>query len=124
MKRVLQERDELRLRCEQLGMQLFSARVKEMQAQPVRVLEADMLAPSQLRKAAGLLAEGGRYALTLQRRDGGWNFALCAAQADARDAAQALCARFGGRCGGPRDMVQGVLNGGEPDEMQTILEAL
>ena len=124
VKRVLQERDEMRLRCEQLGMQLFSARVKEMQAQPIRVLEADMLAPSQLRKAAGLLAEGGRYALTLQRRDSGWNFALCAAQADARDAAQALCARFGGRCGGPRDMVQGVLDGGEIAGMQAILEAL
>ena len=83
-----------------------------------------MTVPSQMRKAAGLLAEGGRYALTLQRRDSGWNFALCAAQADARDAAQALCARFGGRCGGPRDMVQGVLDGGEIAGMQAILEAL
>ena len=124
VRRTLQERDELRYRCEQLGMQVFSARAEALRAQPVRVLEADMLAPAQLRKAAGLLADGGRYGLTLLKREDGWSFALCAPEADARAAAQALCARFGGKCGGPRDMVQGVLNGGAPAEVQAVLETL
>ena len=121
---MMQERDDLRYRCEQLGMQVFSARAEALRAQPVRVLEADMLAQAQLRKAAGLLADGGRYGLTLLKREDGWSFALCAPEADARAAAQALCARFGGKCGGPRDMVQGVLNGGAPAEVQAVLETL
>ncbi len=124
VRRMLQERDELRYRCEQLGMQVFSARAEALGGQPVRVIEADMLVPGQLRKAAGLLAAGGRYGLTLLKREGGWSFALCAPEADARTAAQALCTRFGGKSGGPRDMVQGMLNGGEPAGMQTVLEAL
>ena len=122
--RVIQERDDLRYRCEQLGMQLFAARAEGLRQQPVRVLEGDMLSPAQLRKAASLLAEGGRYGLVLLKKDGGWSFALCAPEADARAAAQMLNARFGGKAGGPRDMVQGVLAGGDPDAMQALLEAL
>lgn len=122
--RVIQERDDLRYRCEQLGMQLFAARAEGLRQQPVRVLEGDMLSPAQLRKAASLLAEGGRYGLVLLKKDGGWSFALCAPDADARAAAQMLNARFGGKSGGPRDMVQGVLAGGEPAEMETVLEGL
>ena len=124
VRRMMQEREELRYRCQQLGMQLFAARAEALRAQPVRVVEADMLGQDQLRKAAGLLAEGGRYGLTLLKRADGWSFALCAPEADARAAAQVLCARFGGKSGGPRDMVQGVLDGGEPAEMQAALETL
>ena len=124
VRRMMQERDDLRYRCQQLGMQLFAARAEALRAQPVRVVEADMLAQDQLRKAAGLLAEGGRFGLTLLKRADGWSFALCAPEADARAAAQVLCARFGGKSGGPRDMVQGVLDGGEPAEMQAALETL
>ena len=124
VRRMMQERDDLRYRCQQLGMQLFAARAEALRAQPVRVVEADMLGQDQLRKAAGLLAEGGRYGLTLLKRADGWSFALCAPEADARAAAQVLCARFGGKSGGPRDMVQGVLDGGEPAEMQAALETL
>ena len=122
--RALKERDDLRYRCEQLGMQLFAAKAESLKPHSVRVLEADMLAPSQLRKAASLLAEGGRYGLVLLQKDGGWSFALCAPEADARTAAQMLNARFGGKSGGPRDMVQGVLAGGEPQEMQSVLKTL
>ena len=124
VRRIMQERDDLRYRCQQLGIQLFAARAEALRAQPVRVVEADMLGQDQLRKAAGLLAEGGRYGLTLLKRADGWSFALCAPEADARAAAQVLCARFGGKSGGPRDRVQGVLDGGEPAEMQAALETL
>ena len=122
--RVIQERDDLRCRCEQLGMQLFAAQAEALKPRSVRVLEGDMLTPAQLRKAAGLLAEGGRYGLVLLKKDAGWSFALCAPEADARAAAQTLNARFGGKSGGPRDMVQGVLTGGEPAEMERVLEGL
>ena len=121
VQRTIRERDDLRYRCEQLGMQLFAARAEGMRQQPIRVLEGEMLSPAQLRKAASLLAEGGRYGLVLLKKDGGWSFALCAPEADARAAAQTLNARFGGKSGGPRDMVQGVLAGGEPAEMQGVL---
>ncbi|MGN0972156.1 MAG: alanyl-tRNA editing protein [Aristaeellaceae bacterium] len=124
VQRTIKERDDLRYRCEQLGMQLFASRAEALRQQPVRVLEGEMLSPAQLRKAAGLLAEGGRYGLVLLKKDGGWSFALCAPEADARTAAQTLNARFGGKSGGPRDMVQGVLAGGEPAEMQGVLEGL
>ncbi|MGN1021814.1 MAG: hypothetical protein ACI4O7_15735, partial [Aristaeellaceae bacterium] len=124
VQRTIRERDDLRCRCEQLGLQLFAARAESVRQQPVRVLAADMLTPGQLRKAAGLLAEGGRYGLVLLKKDEGWSFALCAPEADARAAAQALNARFGGKSGGPRDMVQGVLAGGEPAEMQGVLEGV
>lgn len=121
VQRTIRERDDLRYRCEQLGMQLFAFRAEALRQQPVRVLEGEMLSPAQLRKAASLLAEGGRYGLVLLKKDGGWSFALCAPEADARAAAQMLNARFGGKSGGPRDMVQGVLAGGEPAEMQGVL---
>ena len=124
VQRTIRERDDLRYRCEQLGMQLFAARAEGMRQQPIRVLEGEMLSPAQLRKAASLLAEGGRYGLVLLKKDGGWSFALCAPEADARAAAQMLNARFGGKSGGPRDMVQGVLASGEPQEMQGVLAEL
>ena len=124
VQRTIRERDDLRYRCEQLGMQLFASRAEALRQQPVRVLEGDMLAPAQLRKAAGLLAEGGRYGLVLLKKNAGWSFALCAPEADARAAAQALNARFGGKSGGPRDMVQGVLAGGEPADMEVVLDTL
>lgn len=121
VQRTIKERDDLRYRCEQLGMQLFAFRAEALRQQPVRVLEGEMLSPAQLRKAASLLAEGGRYGLVLLKKDDGWSFALCAPEADARAAAQMLNARFGGKSGGPRDMVQGVLAGGEPAEMESVL---
>lgn len=121
VQRTIRERDDLRYRCEQLGMQLFASRAEALRQQPIRVLEGEMLSPAQLRKAASLLAEGGRYGLVLLKKDDGWSFALCAPEADARAAAQMLNARFGGKSGGPRDMVQGVLAGGEPQEMESVL---
>ena len=79
---------------------------------------------SQARKAAGMLADGARAALVLLPREGGWSFALSSATEDIRPATRALCEAFGGRGGGPKDMTQGVLNGGTAEEVREKLEAL
>lgn len=121
--RLLQERDELRLRCEQIGMQLFRLLCAQQESEAVRIVPADMLAPSQLRKAAGLLAEGARYGLALIPKGEGWSFALCSHTEDVRPAAKALNERFGGKSGGPRDMVQGVLESGSAEDMRSVLAA-
>ncbi|MGN0779204.1 MAG: alanyl-tRNA editing protein [Aristaeellaceae bacterium] len=124
VQRTLRERDDLRYRLEQLGMQLFAAQAESLKSQPIRVLEADMLSPAQLRKAASLLSDGALYALVLLKKAPGWSFALCSPQADARTAAQALTVHFGGKSGGPRDMVQGILTTGTPTELQHVLESV
>lgn len=123
-RRLMQERDELRLRCEQVGMRLFRALAAQQEAESVRILPADMLAPSQLRKAAGILAEGAQCGLTLIPRDAGWNFALCSRTQDVRPLAKALNARFGGRSGGAADMVQGMLESGTQEEISACLRGL
>ena len=75
----------------------------------VRVICAPSLPTARLRKAAGQLAAGARLALVLiPRGEGGWAFAL-SGEGDVRPAARALMARFGGKGGGPADMVQGTL---------------
>lgn len=107
--RLIQARDELRLRCEQTGMQLFCMLAAQQKGEAVRIVQADMLAPSQLRKAASLLAEGCRYGLALIPRGNGWNFALCSHTEDVRRVARLLNEAFGGKSGGTADMVQGVM---------------
>lgn len=123
VKRLMAERDQLKARCVELGNAAFQA---AMQAETgeIRVLVADMLDASQLRKAAAALAEGARYGVALLPRGDGWSYAVCSANEDVRPAAKALNERFGGKGGGPRDMVQGVLNGGSPDEVREVLAAL
>ncbi|MBQ8655352.1 MAG: hypothetical protein IJ507_10495 [Clostridia bacterium] len=104
-------------------MQLFRLLAEKQEGEKVRIVPADMLAPSQLRKAAGMLAEGCRFGLALIPRGEGWSFALCSTAEDVRPAAQQLNQRFGGKAGGPRDMVQGVLASGSVAEMRALLEA-
>lgn len=121
--RLQAERDQLKARCAALSMQAFTMAAKA-ETDDVRVLQADMLAPAQVRDAATLLAEGARYALVLIPRGDGWSYALCSATEDARPAAKALNECFGGKGGGPREMVQGMLNGGSPDDMRALLQTL
>ncbi len=123
VERLKQERDAALYRLEAAALAEF-ARLAEAEAgSAVRVVRADGLHPAQLRKSAGRLAEGARLALALiPREGGGWQFAISGAQ-DVRPAAKALCDRFGGRAGGPADMVQGMLEGGEPEDMRAVLAA-
>ena len=116
------ERDALRLRCETLGMRLFEAEALREQGKRARLVVADMLSAGQLRRAAGLLAEGAALALVLAPREDGWSFALSAEEADVRGATKALCARFGGKGGGPKDMTQGVLGKASPEEIREELK--
>ena len=120
-KKLLAERDHLRYVNEQLGMRLFEAEARAQMDKDVRVVVADMLAASQLRKAAGMLAQGAKYALVIAPREDGWNFAISSQTEDVRPATRALCAAFGGKGGGPKDMTQGVL--GKAD-VQAIREEL
>ena len=122
VRRLQAEADEQRSRANRLAMTAFELTARETAGLPVRVLRGDMLEVSQLRKAAGSL--GGRLSLVLLPREQGWSFALSSAEQDVRPAAQALTAAFGGKGGGPKDMVQGVLNGGTEAEIRQLLETL
>ena len=122
--RLLAERDALRARSEALGMRLFEMLAQAQAGEAVRVVACDALAPSQARKAAGHLAQGARYGLVLIPREEGWSFALCSQAEDVRPAVKALCAAFGGKGGGPKDMAQGVLGSGSEAEIRERLVGL
>ena len=124
VERMLGERDSLRAQNDALGMRVFSLMAQGEMDKAVRVAACDVLPASQARKAAGMLADGARAALVLLPREGGWSFALSSATEDIRPATRALCEVFGGRGGGPKDMTQGVLNGGTAEEVRKKLEAL
>lgn len=123
VKHLLEERDQLRARCESLGLAAFQAAAKAETGR-IRVLPADMLAPAQLRKAAGTLADGAEAAMVLLPREDGWSYALCSLTGDVRPMVKALSERFGGKGGGPKDMAQGVLSSGTPEEFRSLLEEL
>lgn len=122
--KLLAERDRLRFENEQLGMRLFEAEAKAEEGSAVRLVVADMIAASQLRKAAGLLARGAKAAAVIAPKDGGWNFALSSETEDMRPVTRAVCEAFGGKGGGPRDMTQGVLASGSAQEIREKLLAL
>ena len=122
--RLLAERDQLRYENEQLGMRLFEAEAKAEAGSAIRLVVADMLAASQLRKAAGLLAAGAKLAVVIAPREDGWNFAMASQTEDVRPATRALCEAFGGKGGGPKDMTQGVLGRASAEEIREKLNAL
>ena len=124
VERLLAERDQLRLKQEQLGMRLFDMMAAQEEGNAVRVVACDVLSPGAVRKAAGKLSAGARMALVLVPREEGWNFALCSENEDVRPATKALCAAFGGKGGGPKDMTQGVLASGTESEIREKLCAL
>lgn len=116
--RLLAERDQLRVRQEQLGMRLFDMMAAQEAENAVRVVACDVLSPGAVRKAAGKLGAGARMGLVLVPREEGWNFALSSETEDVRPLTKALCAAFGGKGGGPKDMTQGVLASGTEDEIR------
>ncbi|MBR3794621.1 MAG: hypothetical protein IKK34_01155 [Clostridia bacterium] len=122
--RLLAERDQLRLKQEQLGMRLFDMMAAQEEANAVRVVACDVLSPGAVRKAASRLGAGARMALVLVPREEGWNFALFSESEDMRPVTKALCAAFGGKGGGPRDMTQGVLASGAESEIREKLCSL
>ena len=119
VERLLHDRDAQKLRADRLADHAFDLAARD-ETGAVRVIAAEGLAPAQLRKAAGRLAEGAALALVLIPRDEGWSFAL-SGSVDVRPAVKALCAGFGGKGGGPADMAQGVLDGGDPEAMRAVL---
>ena len=57
-------------------------------------------------------------------REEGYSFALSSETEDVRPVTRALCAAFGGKGGGPKDMTQGVLAGGTAQEIRAALNSL
>lgn len=124
VERLLGERDSLRAQNDALGMRIFALMAQNEMEKTVRVVACDALPAAQARKAAGMLADGAKAALVLIPREEGWSFALSSAAEDIRPATRALCEAFGGRGGGPKDMTQGILNGGCSEEIRKKLESL
>ena len=122
--RLMAERDQLRYKAEQLGLRVFDMLAAQEEHNAVRVVACDALAPGAVRKAAGRLCAGARMGLVLVPREEGWNFALSSETEDIRPATKALCASFGGKGGGPKDMTQGVLAGGTETEIRAALSGL
>ena len=120
VQRLMAERDQLRFQQEQLGMRIFELLAAQEQGE-VRVVVCDAIPASAARKAAGRLCQGARLGLVLVPREEGYSFALSSQTEDVRAATRALCAAFGGKGGGPKDMTQGVLAGGTPEEIRAVL---
>ena len=121
---MLEERDRLRFRTEQLGMQIFEMMAAQEAGKDVRMVVCDALPASAVRKAAGRLGQGARLGLVLVPREEGYTFALSSDTEDVRPATKALCAVFGGKGGGPKDMTQGVLASGTVEEIRERLWTL
>lgn len=120
---LLRERDELRYAHTAMALELFEARAEALRNESIRVLVCD-LPSAQLRPCAGRLAEGAEAAAILVPRGSGWSIALCSASADMRPIAASLFSAFGGRGGGSADMVQGMLEKAQPDEVRDMLASL
>lgn len=123
VERLKAERDQLKARCDALGQQAFAAAAAK-ETGDVRLVVADMLDAANLRKAAGQLAEGARFGITLLPRADGWSYALSSQTEDVRPVARQLAEHFGGKGGGPKDMVQGVLTSGNPDQIRALLQSI
>ena len=122
--RLLAERDQLRYKNEQLGLRVFDMLAEQEAGREMRMVACDVLAPGAVRKAAGKLCAGARMGLVLVPREDGWNFAVSSQTEDVRPATKALCAAFGGKGGGPKDMTQGVLASGTEEEIRAAFCAL
>ena len=121
VRRILEERDNAQYKLEQLAMKLFMKEMEESEGD-IRMIRSDDLALSQLRPAAGLLANACSLALVLIPRDTGWNYALSSKCRDVRPLSKVLQTRFQGRGGGSPDMVQGILGPADPEALLAALQ--
>ena len=118
--RLLAERDALKQRCDQLALALFRQQAAA-EPGPARVIVAEPMSAPVLRRASAMAAEGAACALILMPREAGWDLCLCSQTLDVRPLAAALTERFGGRAGGPKEQVRGVLQSGDPAELREAL---
>ena len=119
---MLGERDRLRAQNDALGMRIFDLLAQREAKNAIRIVACDALPAAHARKAAGQLAVGAKAALVLIPREAGWSFALSSETEDVRPMTKALCAAFGGKGGGPKDMTQGVLSSGTEAEIRASLK--
>jgi alanyl-tRNA synthetase len=123
VKKLMAERDALRYSSEQLGLRIFDMMAAQEEENAVRVVCCDALPASAVRKAAGKLCAGAKMGLVLVPREEGYSFALSSETEDVRPATKALCAAFGGKGGGPKDMTQGLLGGASVQAIRDVLSA-
>jgi len=124
VERIHAERDQLRYANEQLGMRIFDMMAEKEKEKDVRVVICDAIPASAVRKAAGRLCEGARIGLVLVPREDGYSFAMSSQTEDVRPITKALCAAFGGKGGGPKDMTQGLLGAADVQKIREKLNAL
>lgn len=124
VEKLLAERDQLRYAGEQLGMRIFDMLAAQEEAKEIRVVVCDAIPASAVRKAAGRLCAGARMGMVLVPREEGYSFALSSETEDVRPATKALCAAFGGKGGGPKDMTQGLLGHAEVEAVRETLGSL
>ena len=121
IERVMAERDQLRFKSEQLGLRIFDMMAAQEEGNAVRMVVCDAIGAGAAGKAAGKLCAGAKLALVLVPRETGYSFAMSSETEDVRPATKALCGAFGGKGGGPKDMTQGVLMGGDEQEIRRVL---
>jgi len=124
VRRLMDERDQLRYANEQLGMRLFDMLAEQEKQRDVRVVVCDALPAGAVRKAAGKLCMGARLGLVLVPREEGYSFALSSQTEDVRPMTKALCSAFGGKGGGPKDMTQGLLGSAPLEAIREKLNTL
>jgi len=124
VRRLMDERDQLRYANEQLGMRLFDMLAEQEKQRDVRVVVCDALPAGAVRKAAGKLCMGARLGLVLVPRKEGYSFALSSQTEDVRPMTKALCSAFGGKGGGPKDMTQGLLGSAPLEAIREKLNTL
>ena len=123
VERVMAERDQLRFKAEQLGLRIFDMMAAQEESNAVRMVVCDALPAGTAGKAAGKLCVGAKVGLVLVPREEGYSFALSSETEDVRPATKALCAAFGGKGGGPKDMTQGLLGCASVEAIRDALNA-
>ena len=124
VERVMAERDQLRFKAEQLGLRIFDMMAAQEESNAVRMVVCDALPAGTAGKAAGKLCVGAKVGLVLVPREEGYSFALSSETEDVRPATKALCAAFGGKGGGPKDMTQGLLGAATIEAIREKMSAL
>lgn len=115
--RVLSENEELRRRASALQTEVFRLKAQALPESCGNLLRFERdLAPDDLRRFALILSERcGAAAAVFSGEGNGWRYAVADASRDLRPVAKALSAAFNGRGGGPKELIQGSVSGGEKE---------
>ena len=124
--RVLAENAELKHRASALQTEVFRLKAEALPENCGNVLRFERdLSPDELRRFALILAQRcGATAAVFCGEGNGWRYAIADSSRDLRPVAKALSAAFAGRGGGPKELVQGSVSGGEEEIRNYFSERL